>query len=76
MILEPGHKPEEMTLWFHPSFMFPDKNDIMQIPDSNGEYTSYRVMSTNPGKRQAVLKRTDKTDADQNGAKEKRLDLP
>jgi len=61
MILDPGEKPKEMTLWFHPSFMFPEKNVIMQIADTNGEYTSYRVISRNPNKREAVLKRIDKS---------------
>lgn len=39
-----------MTLWFHPAMDFPDKGDILQISDRNGEYTSYGVMSRRDGK--------------------------
>jgi len=62
MILRPGHKPKQMTLWFHPMFEFPGKGDILQIPDSNGDYTSYLVMSTSRQKREVVLKRIDQAE--------------
>jgi hypothetical protein len=31
VILRPGYKPKQMTLWFHPAMDFPDKGDILQF---------------------------------------------